>query len=136
MSSSQTSAATGSARSRPLRAGFTTQAEAEAAEAVEGAEALRREHAAKVLEGFRDVNAALRALESDAEALETDLLASTATMSAIEAARRERSMAHMQVLASQAANIRRRVEEEEAAGEAARAMIEVERLEKARARLL
>ena len=43
---------------------------------------------------------------------------------------------HMQVLASQAANVRRRVEEEEAAGEAARAMIEAERLEKARARLL
>ena len=63
-------------------------------------------------------------------------MASTATMSAIEAARRERSVAHMQVLASQAANIRRRVEEEEAAGEAARAMIEAERLERARARLL
>lgn len=107
-------------------------ARAEHSRRAAAAEASRRTHAAAVLEGFRDVNEALRVLESDAEALEVDLNASSATMSAIDAARHEQSMAHMQVLASQARGIRRRVEEEEAAGEAARALLEAERLEKAR----
>ena len=70
----------------------------------------RREHVAKALEGFRDVNATLRALKSDAEALDSDLKESAMTMTAIDAAGRESSLAH-----TQAAALRRRVEEEQAA---------------------
>ena len=92
----------------------------------EGAAAERRRAAAaaEVMEGFRELNMALRALEADAESLESDLEASTRTMAAIEKARDARAQAQVKHAAEEARRLRERVEEEERAKEDARVVVE------------
>ena len=91
----------------------------------EGAAAERRRSAAaaEVMNGFRELNMALRALEADAESLESDLEASTRTMAAIEKARDARAQAQVKHAAEEARRLRERVEEEERAKEDARVVV-------------
>ena len=92
----------------------------------EGAAAERRRSAAaaEVMDGFREANMALRALEADAESRESDLEASTRTMAAIDGRRRSsRAQAQVKHAAEEARRLRERVEEEERAKEDARVVV-------------
>lgn len=94
------------------------------------AERLRRDAADEVMRGFEDLKTTLRALEADANELETDLEASAATMAAIDDARRRAAEARVANLAESAKRRRERAEDEERGADDARALIEQSRKRK------
>ena len=82
------------------------------------------------MRGFEDLKTTLRALEADANELETDLEASAATMAAIDDARRRAAEARVANLAESAKRRRERAEDEERGADDARALIEQSRKRK------
>jgi hypothetical protein len=82
--------------------------------------------AAAAAEGFRRVKETLTLLEANAERFENDLMRSSATLAAMDAARREREDAALVALARRARETRRRVETEEKAEREARGFLKRE----------
>jgi hypothetical protein len=85
--------------------------------------AARAKNAAEAAEGFRNINETLSQLEANAERFENDLLRSSATMAAMDAARREREDAATAALLRRARDARARAEAEDKAELAARRVV-------------
>ena len=77
--------------------------------------ALRSSAGEEAAEGFRNINETLSQLEANAERFENDLLRSSATMAAMDAARREREDAATAALLRRARDARARAEAEDKA---------------------
>ena len=80
-------------------------------------------NAAEAAEGFRNINETLSRLEANAERFENDLLRSSATMAAMDAARREREDAATAALLRRARDARARAEAEDKAELEARRVV-------------
>ena len=80
-------------------------------------------NAAEAAEGFRNINETLSRLEANAERFENDLLRSSATMAAMDAARREREDAATAALLRRARDARARAEAEDKAEMEARRVV-------------
>ena len=83
----------------------------------------RANDAAEAAEGFRNINETLSRLEANAERFENDLLRSSATMAAMDAARREREDAATAALLRRARDARARAEAEDKAELEARRVV-------------
>jgi hypothetical protein len=83
----------------------------------------RAKNAAEAAEGFRNINETLSRLEANAERFENDLLRSSATMAAMDAARREREDAATAALLRRARDARARAEAEDKAELEARRVV-------------